>query len=127
MKPDSTKKVLIIDNIGMLSSLYRYGAVAFIGGGFNKGGIHNVLEPAVFGLPVLMGPVYQKFVEAVALVDASLAFPVSNGVEATAKFVALTDDARRDTIKQGLLKFMQHHLGATDTVMAVIERGRWLG
>jgi 3-deoxy-D-manno-octulosonic-acid transferase len=127
VKPDSTKKVLIIDNIGMLSSLYRYGAVAFIGGGFNKGGIHNVLEPAVFGLPVLMGPVYQKFVEAVALVDANLAFPVSNRVEATAKFVALTNDTRRDTIKQGLLKFMQHHLGATDTVMAIIERSRWLG
>ena len=63
------KKVLIIDNIGLLSSLFAYGEIAFIGGGFQKGGIHNVLEPAVFGFPVIFGPVFEKFVEAKKLAE----------------------------------------------------------
>ncbi len=61
-------QVLIIDNIGLLSSLYRYGDIAYIGGGFGKG-IHNILEAAVFGLPVIFGPRYSKFSEAVELLQ----------------------------------------------------------
>lgn len=60
-------RVLIIDNIGMLSSLYRYARIAYIGGGFGTG-IHNTLEAAAFGIPVIFGPNYQKFLEARALV-----------------------------------------------------------
>jgi 3-deoxy-D-manno-octulosonic-acid transferase len=70
-------QVLIIDNIGMLSSLYRYGSVAYIGGGFGKG-IHNILEAAVYGIPVIFGPKYQKFREAAAMIAAEAAFPVSS-------------------------------------------------
>ena len=51
------QRVLIIDNIGMLSSLYAYGDMAFVGGGFQKSGIHNILEPAIYGLPICFGPV----------------------------------------------------------------------
>ncbi len=65
-KQDSNAEVLIIDNIGMLSSLYRYGNIAYIGGGFGKG-IHNILEPATFGMPVVFGPNYKKFREACEL------------------------------------------------------------
>jgi 3-deoxy-D-manno-octulosonic-acid transferase len=60
-------QVLIIDSIGLLSALYRYGDIAYIGGGFGKG-IHNILEAAAFGIPVLFGPRYEKFHEAVELV-----------------------------------------------------------
>src|SRR4051812_16168865 len=73
-----TTNVLIIDNMGMLSSIYQYGTVAFIGGGFGKG-IHNILEPAAFGLPVLFGPNYKKFEEAKELVHLRGAFVVNNG------------------------------------------------
>ncbi|MCK4661293.1 MAG: 3-deoxy-D-manno-octulosonic acid transferase [Bacteroidales bacterium] len=66
-------EVLIIDNIGILSSLYRYGDIALIGGGFGKG-IHNILEAAAFGLPVLFGPKYQKFNEAIELLKLKGAF-----------------------------------------------------
>lgn len=59
-------KVLVIDNVGLLSRIYRYGRVAYIGGGFGKS-IHNTLEPAAYGLPVIFGPRYQKFPEAVSL------------------------------------------------------------
>lgn len=69
--------VLIIDNIGMLSSLYSYGAVAYIGGGFGKG-IHNILEAATFGLPVIFGPRFQKFQEAVELIKSGGAFSIEN-------------------------------------------------
>jgi 3-deoxy-D-manno-octulosonic-acid transferase len=72
--------VLIVDNVGMLSSLYRYGTIAFIGGGFGDG-IHNILEAAVFGLPVLFGPNYTKFSEAIELVAAGGAFCVSTSGE----------------------------------------------
>jgi len=61
-------RVLIIDNIGMLSSAYRYAYIAAIGGGFGKG-IHNILEPACWGIPVIFGPRYKKFREAVDLIN----------------------------------------------------------
>jgi 3-deoxy-D-manno-octulosonic-acid transferase len=61
-------RVLIIDNIGMLSSAYRYAYIAAIGGGFGKG-IHNILEPACWGIPVVFGPNFKKFREAVGLID----------------------------------------------------------
>lgn len=77
-------RVLLIDNIGMLSSLYRYGKLAYIGGGFGKG-IHNILEAATFGLPVIFGPNYQRFKEAVDLVALGGAWPISDyfGVKTT--------------------------------------------
>lgn len=68
--------VLIIDNIGMLSSLYRYGQVAYIGGAFGKG-LHNILEAATFGLPVLFGPNHTKFQEALDLIRMKGAFAIN--------------------------------------------------
>jgi 3-deoxy-D-manno-octulosonic-acid transferase len=70
-------RVLIIDNIGMLSSIYRYGHVAYIGGGFGKG-IHNVLEAATFHIPVIFGPNFQKFREARELLQSGGAFTVGS-------------------------------------------------
>lgn len=70
-------RVVVIDTIGQLSYLYRYGILAYIGGGFGKG-IHNILEAAAYGLPVIFGPHYKKFTEAVDLVRLGAAFPVYN-------------------------------------------------
>lgn len=69
--------VLIIDSIGHLSSLYKYGDIAYIGGGFGKG-IHNILEAATFGLPIIFGPNYQKFQEAVDLISNGGALSINN-------------------------------------------------
>ncbi|OFX20370.1 MAG: 3-deoxy-D-manno-octulosonic acid transferase [Bacteroidetes bacterium GWA2_31_9b] len=69
--------VLIIDSIGLLSSLYKYGNIAYIGGGFGKG-IHNILEAATFGLLVVFGPNYKKFKEAVDLVNIGAAITINN-------------------------------------------------
>jgi len=77
MALSSDKQVLIIDNIGMLSSLYQYGKIAFIGGGFGAG-IHNTLEAAAFGLPVMFGPKFQKFQEAKDLIQVGAGFTVAS-------------------------------------------------
>jgi 3-deoxy-D-manno-octulosonic-acid transferase len=77
LEQDQTKQVLLIDNIGMLSSLYAYADFAYIGGGFGKG-IHNTLEAAVFGIPVLIGKNYHKFDEAKALISEKAAFIIED-------------------------------------------------
>jgi 3-deoxy-D-manno-octulosonic-acid transferase len=71
------KNVLIVDSYGMLTSLYQYGYIAIVGGGFGAG-IHNILEAATFGMPVIIGPNYERFKEATDMVDLHCAFPVSN-------------------------------------------------
>ena len=70
-------RILVVDTMGLLSSLYRYADVAYIGGGFGVG-IHNTLEAAVYGIPVLFGPNYQRFREAVGLIAAGASRSVSN-------------------------------------------------
>ncbi len=67
--------ILIIDSIGELSKLYRYGHISYVGGGFGKG-IHNVLEPAVYGSPVFFGPKHEKFAEALLLKENKCAFSI---------------------------------------------------
>ena len=74
-------RVLIIDNIGMLSKLYYYSSIGYIGGGFNKSGIHNTLEAAVYGKPVVFGPNYQKFAEAINLIKIKGGFSYNNDNE----------------------------------------------
>ncbi len=73
----SEAEVLIVDCIGILSKIYKYASFAYIGGGFNRSGIHNILEPATYGCPVLFGPNYSKFQEAKDLIAAGGAFSVS--------------------------------------------------
>jgi 3-deoxy-D-manno-octulosonic-acid transferase len=73
-------RILIIDNIGMLSSIYKYGQISYIGGGFGAG-IHNTLEAAVYGVPVIFGPNYKKFQEAIGLIDCNAAFSYSSYTE----------------------------------------------
>lgn len=121
------KKVLIIDNIGMLSSLYDYGTIGYVGGGFQKGGIHNVLEPAIFGLPVIFGPVYEKFVEAVALARQEYAFPVANAAackEILNKLIA--DKEFYIHIHHAVKAFMQQQIGATGIILDHIDERHWL-
>ena len=90
---DMHKKVLIIDNIGMLSSLYGYATLAYIGGGLGKG-IHNTLEAAVYGIPLIFGNKYHKFDEAKALIETGAAFVVTNEVALNNKLLSLFSDEK---------------------------------
>lgn len=74
-------QLLIVDAIGFLSKVYASADVAYVGGGFNKSGVHNTLEPAVFGTPVIIGPNYDKFNEVKMLKEKGVIFPISNYAE----------------------------------------------
>lgn len=109
------ESLLVIDSIGILSSLYRYGQVAYIGGGFGVG-IHNTLEAATWGVPVIFGPRYQKFREAVGLVECGAAASIENSDELT-KVVQKFADQNEDFGAKAA-QYVRSHIGATDTIMA---------
>ena len=117
----STHQVLIIDNIGMLSSLYRYGNVAYIGGGFGKS-IHNTLEAAVYGIPVVFGPMYQKFNEALGLIDCKGGFGVHDANELqTVLNELLNNEAYRKTAGERAGEFVRSNTGATQKILDAIR------
>ncbi len=119
----TNNKILIIDNMGMLSSIYYYCDIAFVGGGFLKGGIHNILEPAVYGLPIFFGPYYKKFVEANALVNANFAFPINSSIEFNDKLkLFLFDEEKLNEIHLSLKDFMQQKIGATNLIVEYINK-----
>lgn len=114
--------ILFIDNIGMLSSLYQYGEFAYIGGAFGKG-LHNILEAATFGVPLLFGPNYIKFQEAIDLRLAGSAFPVQDTAELTAAFTRLYTNP--DILKQAgdiSRNYVARNIGATEKVMEVVKQ-----
>jgi 3-deoxy-D-manno-octulosonic-acid transferase len=118
--PLLTYQVLVINNIGMLSSLYQYGEIAYIGGGFGLG-IHNTLEAAAFGLPVIFGPNYSRFKEARDLVDLQAGFSIANEqqLQETADKLILNSEYRQQTsivAKQ----FVNENKGATEIIMSNI-------
>ena len=113
-------RVLLFDNVGLLSQLYRFGEYAYIGGAFGKG-LHNTLEAAAFGLPLFFGPTYAKFQEAVELVELKAAFPVHNSAELEAAFAYLwRDDAARLRLQDTILDYVHDQAGATRTIMAAL-------
>lgn len=121
------KKILVIDNIGMLSGLYAYGDIAYVGGGFQKSGIHNVLEPAVFGLPVIFGPYFQKFVEAVELKESGFAFTINTATELFLILKQLmSDEAPRQKLRNTIMEHMNLKTGATDVITSHIKESEWL-
>lgn len=112
---------LIIDCFGLLSSIYRYGEVAYIGGGFGVG-IHNTLEAAVYGIPVVFGPKYQKFMEAKQLIEAQGAFSISNYEELGFLFdrFLIDEHFHRETGSNAGF-YVTNNAGATDKVLSMIN------
>lgn len=106
-------RTLLIDTIGLLSSIYRYGQVAYIGGGFGVG-IHNTLEAAVYGVPVLFGPNYKNFREAHGLIDAGAAISVSD----YETFEAAMDRAfaEQEVMGRKAREYVESELGATGRI-----------
>ena len=111
-------RVLIVDSIGMLSSIYAEANAAVLGGGFGKG-LHNSLEIAVYGVPMAFGPNYKKFQEAVDLVQIGAAFPVES-LEELSSFLELAhyDNA----IPNAGRKYVEEHAGATSGILKGIEK-----
>ncbi|MGJ7029829.1 3-deoxy-D-manno-octulosonic acid transferase [Niabella hirudinis] len=115
-------RILIIDNIGMLSRLYYYADITYIGGGFNKSGIHNTLEAAVFGKPVLFGPNYQKFSEARALIKkrGAISYTDENQLIKSIHQLETNTDLRQE-LGANAGRFVGDHTGATHIIMDYIR------
>lgn len=109
--------VLIIDSIGILSSLYQYGNIAYIGGGFGVG-IHNILEAATFGLPIIFGPNYTKFKEAVDLVEEKGAFPIQNynGLKGALNLL-LNDKTELKNTSEISKNYVEKNVGSTKLIV----------
>ncbi|PKH66339.1 3-deoxy-D-manno-octulosonic acid transferase [Flavobacterium sp. ALD4] len=115
--------VFIIDTIGILTKIYSYADIAFVGGGFGKTGVHNLLEPATFGVPIVIGPNYSNFAEAIALVNMSGCNSVSDKAELIAAFKDLIVDANFRSEKSHICStFVQMNKGATNIIMKNIAQ-----
>jgi len=117
-----TKQLLILDTVGMLSSVYGYADWAYIGGGFGVG-IHNTLEAATFGLPIAFGPNYEKFKEARDLVQLEAARSVSDYESLGGWFAPLRDDEElRSKTARVAKDYTTRHQGATGIIVKTIFR-----
>lgn len=115
------EKVIIVDSVGILLTLYAYANVAFVGGGF-KSNIHNVLEPAVYGIPVLFGPKYSNSQEAYNLISSNGGFSVNNRVELYRHLRKLfADENYRLQVGLNAKQFVQRNTGATEKIVRVLE------
>ncbi|MBT8384231.1 MAG: 3-deoxy-D-manno-octulosonic acid transferase [Bacteroidia bacterium] len=113
----SSYQVLIIDTIGLLSKIYNYADIAYVGGGFGAG-IHNILEPATFGVPIIIGPNYKKFAEAVTLVELGACRVINSGNQFEFELNKLFKKEKERKEKGKLArKFVQENTGATQKIM----------
>jgi 3-deoxy-D-manno-octulosonic-acid transferase len=112
----ASAQVLIIDTVGTLSIAYRYAHISYVGGGFNSG-IHNVLEAAVYGHPVIFGPKHQKFAEALDLLKLHAAFSIANAGDLQHIFNNLNTDSRLYMLAgSASRKYVLENTGATDKI-----------
>ena len=114
--------VFIIDTIGILTKIYSYADIASVGGGFGTAGLHNILEPATFGVPIIIGPNYSNFAEAIALVHQEGCVSVSNSNEL---FEALDNLISNEDIRHEkghiCATFVQMNKGATEVILKHLE------
>jgi len=111
-------QVFIIDTIGILTKIYSYGDIAYVGGGFGNPGVHNILEPATFGLPIVIGPNYSHFAEATALVNIEGCISIQNQTQLNEAFNLLLQN-EDERIEKGHIcsTFVQMNKGATDKII----------
>ena len=116
-------KVLIIDTVGLLTKIYSHADIAYIGGGMGDTGLHNILEPATFGVPIVIGNHFVKFPEAKELKELKGLFSISNATECSKILEKLVTD-KNARIESGKIakKFIENNKGATNTTMNYIKQ-----
>jgi 3-deoxy-D-manno-octulosonic-acid transferase len=118
----SQYEVFIIDTIGILTKIYSYGDIAYIGGGFGNPGVHNLLEPATFGIPIIIGPNYTHFDEAIKLVENKGCISINDYKELEIDFSLLINDTETRKEKGKICtEFVQKNKGATDCILDQIN------
>ena len=120
-KPDelARERVLLLDTIGILSRVYRYGKIAYVGGGF-KTGLHSTLEPMAYGLPVIFGPKHQKFPEAAAAITAGGAFSVSDADELSGVLSTLQEPTAYNSASEAQRQLCAANAGAGERTADLI-------
>ncbi|WP_374505549.1 3-deoxy-D-manno-octulosonic acid transferase [Flavobacterium sp.] len=113
--------VFIIDTIGILTKIYSYADIAYVGGGFGHPGVHNILEPATFGIPIIIGPHYSHFAEAIDLVDLKGCITINNQTELNKSLENLITNTS-ERIKMGKIcaQFVQKNKGAVNQILKYI-------
>lgn len=115
-------ELLVIDNIGLLTKIYAYATIAYIGGAMGQTGLHNILEPATFGIPVIIGPNHKNFPEAAALKEFGGLKVVSNTEELILSVENLLHDENlMNTMSEASQKFIKNQKGATDVSVNKIK------
>lgn len=116
-------QVMIVDTIGILSKIYRYADVAYIGGGYTKSGVHNTLEAATYGLPIVIGPNFKKFKEVQDLVTLKGCVVTNNENELRTFLEKMYQDREERKQKSNITKnYVQQNLGATQKIMLKIAK-----
>jgi len=113
-------KVLIVNKIGFLSLIYTYATIAYIGGGFGKG-IHNTLEAAVYGIPVLFGPNYHSFREAIDLIKFKIGFSINSDTELK-EMVDYLSDEKLKNIHSLAEQYFNQNKGATELIVNYLNK-----
>jgi 3-deoxy-D-manno-octulosonic-acid transferase len=114
-------EVFIIDTVGILTKIYSYADIAYVGGGFGNPGVHNILEPATFGVPIIIGPNYSHFAEATALVNMEGCISISNQIELNEAFQNLIQNEDIRAEKGHICStFVQMNKNATQIVLKEI-------
>lgn len=115
-------EIFIIDTIGILTKIYSYADMAYVGGGFGNPGVHNILEPATFGIPIIIGPNYSHFAEATALVNLGGCISISNQKELDETFdLLLQNEDERHEKGHICHSFVQMNKGATESIINHIQ------
>ena len=119
----TSSKVLIVDTIGMLSKIYRYATICYVGGGFNKSGIHNIIEAAVYGKVVCFGKYFGFSREAASLIKLGAGYSFADATSFSTAVQALLGNKQELEKKNEIAKnFVALNKGATNTIMDYIER-----
>lgn len=115
--------VFIIDTIGLLTKIYAYADIAYVGGGFGNPGVHNLLEPATFGVPIIIGPNYSHFAEATSLVKEGGCIAIHSKSEVETIFNHLLNNPKEQMEKGEICaKFVQNNKGATTTILNYLNQ-----
>ncbi|HMN32109.1 MAG TPA: glycosyltransferase N-terminal domain-containing protein [Chitinophagaceae bacterium] len=115
------ERVVCVDAVGILSKIYRYARFAYVGGGFGKG-IHNLLEPAVYGIPVLIGPKHQKFIEAKKLIEMGVAFEIN--LKNTENIISnhILNEQALNTISNSITNLLSNNSNLSSKMIVLIEK-----
>lgn len=122
---DNNSKFLIVNTVGFLSKIYAYAEIAYVGGGFNKSGVHNTLEPAVFGIPIIIGSNNKKFQEVQDLIQAKVVFSISDE-ESFSRVLSQIIHSDRELYKTNANIVFEKNIGVTYRILNFLKNKQWL-